>query len=204
MATGNKVAQPFIISLLRKHTYHCWELSHASRHTPTTTPCGGLWPLSTCDILPSCLDAQGLAVSASGSGPWASVAPCSQAGHPCASAPPPPPALGSSRSVPLDHHPVRNGGILDDDHNAVADDKAQVFLVGLLHVLVVHNPYMAPDAGVFVDNGVGDRRVRPHAQGNGPLFDYAPPVGSGIRSSPRPSPASPRSYSRCRCASGGR
>src|SRR5215217_4139830 len=76
-----------------------------------------MWPLSTCDILHSCLDAQGLAVSASGSGPWASVAPCSQAGHPCASAPPPP-ALGSSRSVLLDHHPIRNGGILGFDHGA--------------------------------------------------------------------------------------
>ena len=26
--------------------------------------------------------------------------------------------------VPLDHHPVRNGGILYDDHNAVLDDEA--------------------------------------------------------------------------------
>ena len=66
----------------------------------------------------------------------------------CASTPP---ALGSSRSVLLDHHPIRNGGILDDDHNAVADDKAQVFPVGLLHVIAVHNPYLAPNAGVFVD-----------------------------------------------------
>ena len=70
------------------------------------------------------------------------LAPCSQAGHPCSSAPPPP-ALGSSRSVLLDHHPIRNGGILDDDHNAVADDKAQVFLVRLLHVVVVHNELVA-------------------------------------------------------------
>src|SRR5438105_9055056 len=134
-----------------------------------------MWPLSTCDILPSCLDAQGLAVSASGSGPWASVAPCSQAGHPCSSAPPPL-ALGSSRSVLLDHHPIRNGGILDDDHNAVADDKAQVFLVGLLHVVLVHDPVMAPDPGVFVDNGFGDRRVSPHPQRNGPLLAVLRPL----------------------------
>src|ERR671932_2231587 len=100
-----------------------------------------MWPLSTCDILPSCLDAQGLAVSASGSGPWASVAPCSRAGHLCSSAPPPP-ALGSSRSVLLDHHPIRNGDILDDDHNAVADDKAHLFPVGLRPVTAVHKQYM--------------------------------------------------------------
>src|SRR5215831_1707211 len=117
-----------------------------------------MWSLSTCGMLPSCLNAQGLAGSASGSGPWAACAPCSQAGHPCASAPPPP-ALGSSRHGPLDHHPIRNGGILDDHHNAVADDKAQVFLVGLLHVGLVHNSYLAPNPGVFVDNGFGDRRV---------------------------------------------
>jgi len=40
------------------------------------------------------------------------------AGRPSA---PPPPSLWSSRPVSLDHHPVRNGGVLDDDHNAVAD-----------------------------------------------------------------------------------
>jgi len=41
------------------------------------------------------------------------------------------PVAGSASSpaccglpVPLDHHPVRNGGILDDDHNAVANDEA--------------------------------------------------------------------------------
>src|SRR5262249_11402163 len=94
---------------------------------------------------PPVLNSQGMAVSALRSGPWASVAPCSQAGRPCASAPPPP-ARGASRSVPLDHHPIRKGGVLDDDHNAIADDKAQVFLVGLLHVVLVYNPDLAPDA----------------------------------------------------------
>ena len=38
-------------------------------------------------------------------------------------------------------HP--NGGVLEDDHNAIADHEAQVFLVGLLHVGVVHNADMA-------------------------------------------------------------
>ena len=72
------------------------------------------------------------------------------AGRPSA---PPPPSLWSSRPVSLDHHPVRNGGVLEHDHNAVLDHEAQAFLVGLLHVVVVHNPYMAPDPGVFVNKG---------------------------------------------------
>src|SRR5215471_21344038 len=75
---------------------------------------------------------------------------------------PPLPSRWSSRPGSLNHHPVRNGSILDDDHNAIADDKAQVFLVGLLHVGLVHNPDLAPDPSVFVDNGSGDRRVGPH------------------------------------------
>ncbi len=41
-----------------------------------TTPCSGMWPLSTYGPpLPSCLDAQGIAVSAPGSGLWAAFAP---------------------------------------------------------------------------------------------------------------------------------
>jgi hypothetical protein len=75
---------------------------------------------------------------------------------------PPLPSRWSSRHVSLDHHPIRNGGVLDDDDNTVADDKAQVFLVGLLHVVLVHDPDMTSDPGVFVDNGFGDRRVGPH------------------------------------------
>ena len=30
------------------------------------------------------------------------------------------------RRAVLDHHPVRNSGVLDDDHNTVLDDEAQV------------------------------------------------------------------------------
>src|SRR5262245_18493826 len=77
---------------------------------------------------------------------------------------------GASRPGPLDHHPIRNGGVLEDDYNAIADHEAQVFLVGLLHVGVVHNPDMAPDAGVFVHNSFANRRVGPHTQRNDPLF----------------------------------
>jgi hypothetical protein len=73
------------------------------------------------------------------------------------------PSRGSSRPDPLDHHPIRNGGVLKDDHNAIADHEAQVFLVGLLHVGVIHNADMAPNAGVFVHNRFVDRRVGPHA-----------------------------------------
>src|SRR5262249_35442489 len=115
------------------------------------------------------------ASSASGSGPCASFAQCSQAGRSWSSAPPPP-LWWSSRHGALDDHPIRNNGVLDDDDNAVADDKAQVFLVGLLHVVAVHNPYMTPDPGVFVDNGFGDRRVCTHPEGNGPLLDVFHPL----------------------------
>jgi hypothetical protein len=47
MVTWNKVAQPFIISLLRKHTYHCWE-------SATSGKAGGLKevePLKAVDVV---------------------------------------------------------------------------------------------------------------------------------------------------------
>jgi hypothetical protein len=67
-----------------------------------------------------------------------------------------------------------------DHHNAVADDEAQVFLVCFLHVVCIHNLYLASDAGVFVDNGLAERCVRPHAQGNGALLEVGQPLRRGF------------------------
>ena len=87
----------------------------------------------------------------------------------------------------LDHRPVRNRCVLDDDDNAVLNDKAQIFPARLLHVVFVDDPHIAADARVFVDDRFLDRCVRADAQRNLSCLDVLSPVRPGIRSSPHPS-----------------
>src|SRR5206468_10329319 len=76
----------------------------------------------------------------------------------------------TSQSPRLDDGPVRNGCVFDYDDNAASDDKAQLFPVRLLHVVFIHELYIAPDACVFVDDGSSDCGVGADCSRNFSIF----------------------------------
>ena len=51
----------------------------------------------------------------------------------------------------LDNHPVRNNCVLDHYHDAVADDEAQLFTIGIFNAIFIDNLDIAADVGIFVD-----------------------------------------------------
>ena len=67
---------------------------------------------------------------------------------------------------PLDDRPVRNGCVLDDDNNAVANNKAKILAVTFLHVILVDHPHVTTDARVLIDYGSLDDRVCSNPQRN--------------------------------------
>ena len=107
------------------------------------------------------------------------------------------------RCAGLDHHPIRNGGVLDDDHNTVLDDEAQGFPVGLLHVVAGSQSGHGVRYGRFCRQWLCGSSCAPPRRGEWCRAQRVPPVGQAIRSSPRPSRAPARSHSRFRCASAG-
>src|SRR5678810_392653 len=68
----------------------------------------------------------------------------------------------------LDDRPVGNSCVLYYDDDSVLNDEAQILPACLHHAVFIHDPYVAPDACVLVDNGSLDCCVRTNAQGHFP------------------------------------
>src|SRR4051794_13860049 len=70
----------------------------------------------------------------------------------------------------LDDRPVGNRCVFDHDNNTIANDKAQIFTVALLDVVVVQNLYVATDARIFINDNTPHRGVGADSQRNSAAF----------------------------------
>ena len=71
---------------------------------------------------------------------------------------------------PSDHSSVLDGGVLDNNNNAVADVKALIGTISFLDVILVDDGDVGSDASIFIENGTLHRRALPYPDRNTTTF----------------------------------
>ena len=66
---------------------------------------------------------------------------------------------GTAGQAISDHSATGNDAVLDDDNNAILDDKTLILPVGFPHAILVQDLDVAPDACILVDDALANMGV---------------------------------------------
>ena len=67
---------------------------------------------------------------------------------------------------PSDHSAVLDGGVFNNNNNAIADVETLIGAISFLDVILVDDGDVGSDAGVFIENGAFHRGALPHPDRN--------------------------------------